>query len=151
VAGIYVRADIKGIDELMAKMRGNPIFAEPWREALKTLTDRTYEAEQRAAAKFTHHGPGEGLASHIYQKMDTRPIPEWGYVSQTAVSSGGPDKKRGGPFRYAWALNASDRYHYAGTGVSTKDWFYKPLARMKRVTQDVLERAAKKIEALWQQ
>jgi hypothetical protein len=148
VAGIYVRADVKGIDAIQRKLASaEPIFAEPWRKALETATDEAFESESRAISRFRT----QGMQSHLDQKMDTRPIPEWGYVSLDAFSSHGPDKKRGGPFRYPWALNASERYHYAGTERTTKGWWDRPLSRMKQRVQELLEKAAREVEARWQQ
>jgi hypothetical protein len=145
-SGIYVRANIEGIDKLLGKVASGPAFyADIWNSAIKQATDETFEAERKAAGKF----PGTKMASSLTLKMDSRPVAQWGIVSLDAASSHGPDKKRGGPFRYPWALNASDRYHYRGTQRSTKGWWDRPLAQMRKRLQVILDTAAERLGAKW--
>jgi hypothetical protein len=142
----YVRADIAGIDELQAKLRSaEPIYAAPWRKALETATDEVFDAEKQAAGRMRLTGRME---AHLLKRMDARPMPEWGYVSQDAVADT-PDRKRGGLFRYPWALNASERFHFRGTGRTTRGWWDRPLQRMTKRVQELLSEAARRIEARW--
>ncbi len=139
--GVYVRADIQGIDKLLAKLsKSAQVYAEPWRRALTTLTEETEQAERQAAP----HNRGE-LEARMTHRLDARAVPEWGIVSNDAAS------KRG--YRYGFALNASDRYHYRSgvrAGEPTKGWFTKAFQRMRQRVEKLLGEAAKEIESRWQ-
>lgn len=144
--GIYVRADIKEIDVIQKKLASaDPIYAKPWRDALTDLTYTTV-ARLRAAAP---HNTGK-LDSRFMNKMDSRPVPEWSYIQNTAERNG---------VAYPFLLNASERYHYAGgygygfigPRPTTKGWWTKTWAGMRKTITDTLAKAAAEIEAKWQQ
>jgi hypothetical protein len=141
----YVRANISGIDKTLAKLRSaDPIYAQPWKRGLTALTEETEEAERQAAPKRT-----ETLAGSVTSRMDARPVPEWGLVTATAVAEN-VDKKRGGKFRYGWALNAASRWGRKGRSITpNKGWWAKTFKRMQRRVNEVLGTIAKEIEAKW--
>jgi hypothetical protein len=136
VPGIYVRADIKGIDQMLAKLRDNEAFAAAWRGELTKLAD-TFLGRARANAP---RRTGT-LNSSFTQKMDSRPLPEWAFVGNDAKGRGG--------FPYPWALNVSAKFHRAGGKTPTKGWFTKPFQSMRKDVQASLESVARAWESIW--
>jgi hypothetical protein len=137
--GIYVRADIKGIDEMLGKlMRGKPIYAEPWKRALRTSVTELEQKERQMAPRNTGH-----LEARMTSRLDAKAVPEWGVVSNDVTSSRGT--------RYGFILNAKDMHYQHGSrrGRLTRGWFTNTFHRFRKRVDELLGKAAKEIEAAW--
>ncbi|HET6498156.1 MAG TPA: hypothetical protein VFH17_03775 [Coriobacteriia bacterium] len=140
---LYIRADVKGFDELIAKFQGVPLYANAWRRELTAVKDEFLTGVRRRAP----HRFG-GIDSAFLDKMDSRPMPEWAYVSNDATASDG--------FRYGWALDASKKteYHYASgprKGRKTLGWFTDSFAATRKRLQQALDTVAQELLDKWQQ
>jgi len=137
--GIYVRADIVGIEKLLEKLSTTkPIYAAPWRKALTMATEELEGLERRMAP----HNTGR-LEARMTHRLDAKAVPEWGIVSNDATSARG--------FRYGWALDASPMHFRSGPrrGRPTKGWFTGTFHRFRKRVDELLGQAAKEVEAAW--
>lgn len=135
-------ARIEGLKKLLRDLRTeDPIYAEPWREALTEAT----EIVQREAQGRAPSATGK-LRGSITTKLQAQPVPRWGAVRANA---------RRGKTRYGFVLNWGQAQRGAGVvtfhsgGQPTKGWFTGALSKLQAHVNGLLDRAARQIEARW--
>lgn len=118
---------IDGLAEIRKKIRAEGLLADPLRKGF----EKAGQVVQEEARKSAPVASGN-LREKIKLTISSAAIPKWAKVTANA------SRKR---FRYGYALNASDRYHYRGSRRATKDWFWNVRARVSsrvnRIMQDV--------------
>lgn len=142
MGGIYVRSDIKGIDEFVTKLsKSGGFYIDIWNAAHQEVVEEALGALREAAPRDKG-----GLDLGFRTKSDTRQVTEWSTITNDAVATNG--------FRYPHALDVGDRYHRrkgAGAGRSTKGWFRATAKKLLSIAQKVLDGKKREIEAIWRQ
>lgn len=129
----YASISIKGLPQLRAKLRPEPLLAAIWRS---TLGDAGTVVKDDAV----QHAPRESgrMAANTKSRVTGGVIPQNAVVSTSRVVRG---------FRVAQALNYSQsRYHYAGTRRSTRDWLTGAPDRVRGRVEGMFEKALGQIE-----
>lgn len=80
------------------------------------------------------------LAAKVKLTVSRAKIPKWAKVTANATRKG---------FRYGYALNASDRYHFRGTNRTTKEWFWKVRERVSARVNQIMQNVGNEIGAKW--
>lgn len=132
---------IEGLKPLQKKLRAEPLYAEPLREALTEAGELVRDEAQRRAPVETGR-----LRRQIKLTVSKARVPK------SAIVRANVTKRR---FRYGWALNFSKKrpYRYRGTvwrGQRTLDWFGGARDRLSGRTRAILARAMARIERQWQ-
>jgi hypothetical protein len=135
-----VEIRVEGVRRILRKLNAaDPPHAGPWTDALHQAADEVYREQQRGMPRASG-----GLAGSHKKVFQARPVPLWAKITA--------NKSRGG-VRYGFVLNwgaaGRKRFHYAGTGKSTKGWFTDPMERLQSKINGLLEAAARKIEDVW--
>lgn len=144
---LKITAEVKGLRDLRKKLRDDPVYAEPLREALS-----------RAAAYFKEQlrrdAPGS-IGQRTIMTVDQRPIPKFAMIVMRYAAK----RSKKGPFRYPWALDNSAklksgaRYHYRvgpHSGQLTYHWLTNIRKRTADYITQTIQRAAAQIERRWQ-
>ena len=131
---------VEGVRRILRKLNTtDPIYAEPWTDTLHEAADMVYREQQTGMPRASG-----GLAGSHKVTFQARPVPLWAKITA--------NKSRGG-VRYGFVLNwgaaGKKRFHYAGSGKSTKGWFTDPLDRLQSKLTGMLASAARKIEQVW--
>lgn len=134
-----ITVDIEGINQVLRKLRAeDPVYAEPWREALTEATELAYGKAMQRAPEATGR-----LKARMTKRVGGGVAPRYGVVSNRV------QKKKA---RYAFILNASKIAHYRGgpnRGQPTRLWFTHALDEVQRKINDILTKAAERIERKW--
>jgi hypothetical protein len=149
---IAVTLSDRQMAHLKAALTAGELYAQPWREALKSVVDMV----EARAKKRAPSGENNSIAPAITSSMDARPIPMYGKVTMPRLIHGsfhrtvkGVRKATAEDFNYPAALDASKRYHYRGTSKPTRGWFRGALPR--KAVERLLQSVAAQIEARWRQ
>ena len=161
-----VNVKVERLGIIKAKLDGTKLYDNQWREIYGKLVDYVAgNAEERAPKRTLK------LASSVGKKLDPAPMPLWGKVTASAVSSRG--------FRYPFALEAGRRarsgkrtqtslfglrkrkitgklsdesyvtLHRAGTQKGTRKWFSGSMRGFRKKAKQLLDWAAREVEHNW--
>jgi len=136
---VRLTASIDGMNRVLRKLgttEGGAIYAEPWTRALRSLVDEAQRDVRATAPQDTGR-----LDAKTVGKLQASPIPKWGVVTTNATNRG---------YRYPWALEASNRYHYRSgsrRGQTTKGYFARVRDELQGKVNRVLADAARDIES----
>lgn len=131
-----INLEVQGIGDLGRKAQQAPeeVIAEPWSEAMESI-GALGEAFATRAAPI---GSGRTVAL-MYHRTQSKPIPLW-----TRVGTHAKRQSRKYPRGYAYPrrLNFDPNSRYKG-------WFDKAMEATKRAAQQILDKAARKMERRW--
>jgi hypothetical protein len=140
------RAEIKGVEAVISKLKDNPVHARPWKRGLyAALRLGKATAESRAPK-----GESGKLAARNRYRIAPGRVPLWGVVTNSASRKG---------FKYGFALNAGRakrkngrayEFNRRSGGGSTRSWFTGVLAVIQGRVNSILGAAAREIESEWQ-
>lgn len=131
---------IEGLDALLRKLRGQALYAQPYREALAKSALLVESAGKKRAPVDTGR-----LRASITHRLDPRDAPLWAEVGTNVRHKGES---------YPAKLELSDRTHYRRgpfKGQPTKGWLSGALQDSRAQIERFLAVAAAKIEAAWGQ
>ncbi len=133
-----MRITAENIEQILRRLEGKPLYAEPWQKALEKATLFVKRRAERLAPRDTGM-----LAASITWRLDTAPVPRYGVVSTNRTNRG---------FRFPFALNASEKFHYRRgryQGRPTRRWFTRALTGARKKVQGLLVQAVREIEGRW--
>lgn len=121
---------VEGMDQVLRKLRGEgaALYAEPLRAALRELAARADQRGRAVAPRATGQ-----LVSKLTHKVSARAVPRWALVKTTA---------RNKDFSYPRLLEYSPKHGHQG-------WLRRAVRQSLVGAQATLDRAARRIEALW--
>lgn len=142
-----INIKLEGIQYLLERLNfEHPIYAEPWKEALRKATEILRQRTKARAPRKSGR-----LAASVTGKLAYGRMPKYGIVTASAENKG---------FRYPFALNYGKGKklksggwavtHYKGTGKKTKGWFSGASRGIRKEIEQLLANAAKQIESKWQ-
>lgn len=126
---------VRGLRELQRTLKGNQLYAEPFRETMQAIG----QAGEAVAARSAPKGRTGRLEAQITHAIQKRPLPLW-----AAIRSRARRRSRKYPRGYVYGrlLNFSLKHGHRG-------WFTEPLKRLAGQVQPYLRAAAAKIEQKW--
>lgn len=125
---------VEGAELLAKRLDPDHLMNRP----IGALVEEAGRLGQKQAAKRAPSRSGR-LAAAVVTHSFARSNPPYATLSVAAVARDG--------FRYGFALDASQRYHYRGRKPATKGWFSKVPAIIRRLIRQQLRRAEQAIEA----
>lgn len=145
---------IVGMRELQKKLKGKPIYAGPWKEALSAAVVLVWRAARRRAPR------DEGrLQASLTMDVDASPVPMWGRVGTDArpvawVLEAGRRRPKGQGLQRGrqGAGEPTIDLHYrkgARKGKSTAKWLRSSLSKNRGRINKLFAQAAEKIEKVW--
>lgn len=134
--------DLKGARELARKMDTKPPFYyEPVRSGLGRLIEKAYRLVEPRVPVLTGHlvGSLKTKVNNLSAKITFDPIGSQG------KGRGRRARRTEKDFRSGWALDTSDRYHYRGSGATTKGYYSNVRSLME---DDIIREADRMAKAI---
>lgn len=130
---IRMDLEVKGLRQLQQQLKGNDLYAEPWKNLLGAVGQRG----ENLAASNAPRGRTGALEAKIKHRVQQKPFPQWVAIRSYARRK---TKKYPRGFLYPRLLNFSQKHGHLG-------WFTSPLRRLQTVAGPLLQQAAREIEA----
>lgn len=127
--------ELRGWRALQRQMRGNQLYAQPFRELLGAVGQKGENLAATAAPK----GRTGLIEARITHKVQARPLPLWVAVRSRARRR---SKKFPRGFPYDRLLNFSPRHGHEG-------WFTRPLVALGNAVGPLIAATVRQIEQRW--
>ena len=142
-----VKITLGGADKILRQLHPD----ELWKHPVGRLLDEARERAEDLAHQRAPRGVGGQLDAGIGSELRATADPPYALVKAEATADG---------FRYPYALDASDRYHYRAGALGkkgrmtkgskpTKGWMSKIPGLVRRVLRSAQRKAEQQIEQRW--
>ncbi len=131
-----IQIEIQGLKVLQTLLKGNELYAGPWKEGMERLAEKGGHATRGGAPYRTGR-----LHDSVRTAVQKRPFPQWAAIRVRAVSKTRSTKYPRG-YAYPRLLEFSPKHGHRG-------WMARAMAPVIAGADRVLEEIGRKIATKW--